>query len=132
MLPNGIIILRFCDRTGTDTLRGESMKEVEDFFIDKPALSVFPTDDGRMTDMDYLRMSLGIKVKCNIEMNREESDDNYKTNIYLKGEAIEGMMVDNLMHFLRASDLYTFTVLKRNPQVIRLTCYRRKREKTLR
>ena len=104
------------------------MKEVEKIFINKPALAAFPTPDDRFTDTEYLRLALSLKVKGKVEMKREERDDNYKIDLYFEHTVLDGEHIDTLLHLMRASEMYTLTVLKQRPQTIRLTCYRLKRE----
>lgn len=104
------------------------MKEIEERFINNPAFTAFPTNDNRFTDNEYLRLAIRIMSKCKVDMRREERDDSYKIDFYFEGTVFEGGYVDYLMHLMRASDMYTFTVLKSRPQSVRLTCYRLKRE----
>ncbi|MBR5539675.1 MAG: hypothetical protein IKU61_07230 [Clostridia bacterium] len=100
------------------------MRDVEKRMIIKPALAAFPEDDGRMTDNEYLRLAVAIMARCKIKMNREERDESVKIDFYFEETAIEGRYVDDIMHLMRASDMYTLSVMKSYPQTIRLSCYR--------
>ena len=104
------------------------MKEIEERFYDKPAFRAFPIDDNRFTDNEYHRLAVRIMARCDVDMKREVYDDRQKIDFYFEESIFEGGYVDDLMHLMRASDMYELAVLKSRPQTVRLTCHRLKRE----
>lgn len=98
-----------------------------DFFIERSALTVTPFKDDHLTDFEYLRLITRMAVKCNIKAETEESDTFYRTELYFSETVISGEYVDDWLHILRASDMYTVSVVKSTPQTVKVSCFRAKR-----
>ena len=100
-----------------------------DYFIKHPAFTAFSKIDEDVSDIEYLRIIARLTIKCGIRTETEENDDRYRINFYLENTQISGDYVVDWLDVLFLSDMHTYYVVKSDPQIIKVTCYRIKRQK---